>query len=93
VGGFKAGSFLLAIEAGLTVVPLSVVGTRFVMSKGRLTTSPGSVALTVHRPIETADGSWVPTVDDAKRLAADVHSIIAGLVEAGERTAGTWPSD
>jgi 1-acyl-sn-glycerol-3-phosphate acyltransferase len=93
VGGFKAGSFLLAIEAGLTVVPLSVVGTRFVMSKGRLTTSPGSAALTVHRPIETADGSWVPTVDDAKRLAADVHSIIAGLVEAEERTAGTWPSD
>ena len=93
VGGFKAGSFLLAIEAGLTVVPLSVVGTRFVMSKGRLTTSPGSVALTVHRPIETADGSWVPTVDDAKRLAAEVHSIIAGLVEAGERTAGTWPSN
>jgi hypothetical protein len=63
------------------------------MSKGRLTTRPGSVALTVHRPIETADGSWVPTVDDAKRLAAEVHSIIAGLVEAGERTAGTWPSN
>ena len=42
VGRFKAGSFLLAIEAGLPVVPLSIVGTRHVMPKGRLTASPGT---------------------------------------------------
>jgi 1-acyl-sn-glycerol-3-phosphate acyltransferase len=90
VGRFKAGSFLLAIEAGLPVVPLAVVGTRFVMRKGQLTTRPGSVTLSVHRPIHTADGTWAPTVDDAKRLAADVHAVIAGRVEAKERAAGTW---
>jgi 1-acyl-sn-glycerol-3-phosphate acyltransferase len=92
VGRFKAGSFLLAIEAGLPVVPISVVGTRPVMRKGQLTTRPGSVTLTVHPPIETADGTWAPTVEDAKRLAGDVHGIIAGRVEAAERAEGTWPS-
>jgi len=93
VGRFKAGSFLLAIEAGLPVVPLSIVGTRLVMRKGQLTTRPGSATLVVHRPIDTADGSWMATVDDAKRLAADVQRTITGRVEAAERAAGTWPAD
>ena len=41
VGRFKAGSFLLAVEAQLPVVPLSIDGTRHVMRKGRLMTCPG----------------------------------------------------
>jgi 1-acyl-sn-glycerol-3-phosphate acyltransferase len=55
VAPFKGGSFLLALEAGLPVVPLSVVGSRRVMLKGRLTTYPGDVRLVVHAPIETTD--------------------------------------
>ncbi len=54
VGSFKAGSFLLAIEAGLPVVPLSIDGTRRVMKKGQLTATPGHVRLTAHAPIETS---------------------------------------
>ena len=54
VGSFKAGSFLLAIEAGLPVVPLSIDGTRRVMKKGQLTATPGHVRLTAHPPIETS---------------------------------------
>ncbi len=51
VARFKAGSFLLAIEAGLPVVPVAVIGTRAVMPKGRLRTEPARVALVVHDPI------------------------------------------
>ena len=51
---FKAGSFLLAIEAQLPVVPLAVIGTRAVMPKGRLRTEPADVRLIVHDPIEPA---------------------------------------
>ncbi|MBI4885516.1 MAG: 1-acyl-sn-glycerol-3-phosphate acyltransferase [Acidobacteria bacterium] len=54
VARFKGGGFLLALEAGLPVVPLSVVGSRHVMLKGRLATYPGHVRLVVHDPIETA---------------------------------------
>lgn len=85
VGRFKAGSFLLAIEAGLPVVPISVVGTRFVMRKGRLTTCPGSAHLTVHHPVITTDGTWQTSIAAARRLAIHVHDIIAGQVEAEER--------
>jgi 1-acyl-sn-glycerol-3-phosphate acyltransferase len=52
VARFKAGSFLLAIEAGLPVVPVAVIGTRAVMPKGRLRTEPADVALVVHDPIQ-----------------------------------------
>jgi 1-acyl-sn-glycerol-3-phosphate acyltransferase len=80
VGRFKAGSFLLAIEAGLPIVPLAVVGTRHVMTKGRLRTEPGNVRLIVHDPIQ-APAIEQPTVHDAKALADRVHAIVADAVE------------
>ena len=43
VARFKGGSFLLAIQAGLPIVPLSVIGTRQVMPKDRLRTEPADV--------------------------------------------------
>jgi 1-acyl-sn-glycerol-3-phosphate acyltransferase len=92
VARFKAGSFMLAIEAGLPVVPLSIVGTRFVMRKGRLAVAPGDVILAIHAPIETAGRGGTPTIDDARALAGEVHAIISGRVEALERERGTWPS-
>lgn len=92
VGRFKAGSFMLAIEAGLPVVPLSMVGTRFVMPKGRLAVAPGDVVLCVHAPIETAGRAEPPTIDDARALAGQVHAIITSRVEALERERGTWPA-
>ena len=54
VGRFKGGSFYLALEAGLPVVPLSVVGSRHVMLKDRLATYPGAVHLVVHEPLDTS---------------------------------------
>jgi 1-acyl-sn-glycerol-3-phosphate acyltransferase len=53
VAPFKGGSFFLALEAGLPVVPLSVIGSRHVMLKGRLAAHPGHVGLVIHDPIET----------------------------------------
>jgi 1-acyl-sn-glycerol-3-phosphate acyltransferase len=80
VARFKAGSFLLAMEAGLPVVPLAVVGTRKVMPKGRLRTEPADVMLIVHDPI-AASALAAPAVSDAKALADRVHAIVAGSVE------------
>jgi 1-acyl-sn-glycerol-3-phosphate acyltransferase len=53
VGRFKRGSVYLALDGGLPVVPLSVIGSRHVMLKGRLATYPGRVQLVVHDPIDT----------------------------------------
>ena len=85
IGPFKGGSFLLAIEAGLPIVPVSVDGTRFVMRKGRVMTCPGHVRLTVHAPIETGNIE----VRDARALGERVRSIVsAGLGEAGTSIGG-----
>jgi 1-acyl-sn-glycerol-3-phosphate acyltransferase len=79
VARFKAGSFLLAIEAGLPVVPIAVIGTRRVMPKGRLRTEPADVTLVVHDPIRPPALDQ-PTPRDAKALAARVRSIVAESV-------------
>jgi 1-acyl-sn-glycerol-3-phosphate acyltransferase len=92
VGRFKAGSFMLAIEARLPIVPLSIVGTRHVMRKGRLTVEPGEVTLAIHPPIDAGARAVRPSIDDARTLAADVHAIVSSRVEAIERARGTWPA-
>jgi 1-acyl-sn-glycerol-3-phosphate acyltransferase len=73
---FKAGSFLLAIEAKLPIVPVSVDGTRLVMHKGELTTRPGAVTLTLHPPVETE----ALDVSAARDLAEQVRGVVAGSV-------------
>jgi 1-acyl-sn-glycerol-3-phosphate acyltransferase len=80
VGRFKGGSFLLALEAGLTVVPLSVSGTRHVMKKGRLMTCPGHVTLRVHDPVVTPRIES-PSPDDARDLAVRIESIVRSGIE------------
>ncbi len=74
VARFKGGVFLLAIESGLPVVPISVAGSRHVMLKGRLMTCPGDVTITVHEPISTSG----LTREDARPLAARVQAVVAG---------------
>jgi 1-acyl-sn-glycerol-3-phosphate acyltransferase len=78
VGRFKGGSFYLALQAGLPVVPISVVGSRHVMLKGRLTTYPGNVKLVVHDPIDT--GGMADA--DAREFAERVRRIIAPIAES-----------
>jgi 1-acyl-sn-glycerol-3-phosphate acyltransferase len=81
VARFKAGSFLLAIRAGLPIVPLAVIGTRRIMPKGRLQTEPAQVTLVVHDPIQPP-ALEAPTTNDAKLLAERVHGIVAATVES-----------
>ena len=79
VARFKAGSFLLAIQAQLPIVPLAVINSRQVMPKGRLRTEPADVRLIVHAPIQPPRLD-APTVHDAKALAERVHAVVADTV-------------
>jgi len=78
---FKAGSFLLAMQVGLPIVPISIAHSRHVMQKGRLRTCPGHVDLVVHPPIQTAMDRE-PTIADARRLAEGVRQIVRSVAEA-----------
>jgi 1-acyl-sn-glycerol-3-phosphate acyltransferase len=80
VAKFKAGSFLLAIEAQLPIVPIAVIGTRAVMPKGRLRTEPADVRLIIHDPIQPPVVA-APTIHDARQLAERVRRIVSATVE------------
>jgi 1-acyl-sn-glycerol-3-phosphate acyltransferase len=79
VGRFKGGSFLLAIQAGLPLVPISVSGSRHVMRKGRMMTCPGHVRLVVHAPVPTI--GLGATADAARGLALRVREIVRADVD------------
>jgi 1-acyl-sn-glycerol-3-phosphate acyltransferase len=78
VARFKGGSFFLALEAGLPIVPISVIGSRHVMLKGRLATYPGGVKLVVHAPIGTRGLAG----SDARAFAEQVRAVIAPEAES-----------
>lgn len=52
---FKKGPFYLAMECGVPVVPMTIVGTHDVMPKGRYAVKPGKVTVIFHNPIEPKD--------------------------------------
>ena len=79
VGRFKGGIFLLAIETGLPVVPISVINTRAVMPKGRLMTCPADVKVVVHERLTTKG----LVRDDARTLAKQAQQIVAEGVRTG----------
>ena len=83
VGRFKGGSFVLAIDSHLPIVPLSIAGSRFVMTKGQLTVRPGDVTVTVHAPVETATLSR----DAVRDVANHVREQIRGGVDEPNRAA------
>ena len=80
VNRFKGGIFLLAIENGLPVVPVSVSGSRIVMPKGRFMVCGATVNVTVHDPIPTTG----MTREDARALAERVRAIVASAVPVGK---------
>jgi 1-acyl-sn-glycerol-3-phosphate acyltransferase len=74
---FKRGSFVLAIEAGAPVVPISLDGVKRVVSRGITTLRPGTVHVTIHPPIETTALS----AGGAAALAEEVRRIVASGCE------------
>jgi len=80
VGPFKGGPFYSAVQAGLPIVPISVIGSRHVMRKGQLTTKPGYVRVIVHDPIRT-HASQEPDMREVRALAARVRDVVRPPVE------------
>jgi len=73
LGEFKRGSFLLAIEAGAVVVPVSIIGTQRLLPRGALLVRPGVARVVFHPPV---DVSKFPA-DRRRELATQVRATIA----------------
>ena len=52
---FKKGPFYLAMECGVPVIPMTIVGTHYAMPKARFAIKPGKVQVIFHAPIEPKD--------------------------------------
>ena len=52
---FKKGPFYLAVECGVPVVPVTIVGTHELMPKARFQISPGTVKIIFHDAISPAE--------------------------------------
>ncbi len=52
---FKKGPFYLAEECGVPIVPVTIVGSLYVMPKKRFAIKPGTVTVIFHPPIEPKD--------------------------------------
>ena len=72
VGRFKKGSFAVAVDARLPVVPVTITGSSHVMKKGQLMVRPGHVQLVVHRPVPTNGIARDQVLALAERVRATV---------------------
>jgi 1-acyl-sn-glycerol-3-phosphate acyltransferase len=75
---FKRGSFVLAVEAGVPVVPVSLCGVKRVAPEGLVRLRPGRVVLTLHAPMST-EGL---TVDEAGAFGDRVQAVVAAACRA-----------
>ena len=50
---FKKGGFIIALDLGLPILPVSISGSRRVLPNKTLKLFPGTITITVHPPIET----------------------------------------
>ena len=76
---FKKGGFIMAIKAGVPIVPVAVQGGRAAMRKGSWVIRPVTVDLRVGEPIETAG----VTLQDRDAVINTVRDAIAGLLATG----------
>lgn len=52
---FKKGPFYMAMECGVPIIPMTIVGTHYAMPKARFAIKPGPVQVIFHAPIEPKD--------------------------------------
>ena len=75
---FKKGGFMMALQMGLPILPVSISGSRHVLPAGGFISLPGHITITIHEPVDTADYSEESVQD----LISEVRNRIAtGLSE------------
>jgi len=90
VDRFKKGSFLVAIDAKLPVVPVSITGSRHIMTKGRLMVCPGDVQLIIHAPISTADVKRTQVIGFGERVR---EIVIRGVTDREAAARDSSPAE
>jgi 1-acyl-sn-glycerol-3-phosphate acyltransferase len=72
MGELKKGGFMMALEMGLPILPVSISGSRHVLPSKALWLLPGRIEITVHEPVDVSGYS----LERRERLMHDVASAI-----------------
>jgi 1-acyl-sn-glycerol-3-phosphate acyltransferase len=81
---FKKGSFVMAIEAAVPIVPISVVGAHKIMRKGKWAIHPGEILVKFGRPIDAS----AYAIERRADLLAVVHAAVAAGLPPDQQPAG-----
>jgi 1-acyl-sn-glycerol-3-phosphate acyltransferase len=80
---FKRGGFLLAIEAGVPIVPVSVIGTQRLLPRHAFFIRPGEARVVFHPAVPAADY----TPNTRRELAERIHAAIASALPPEQQPA------
>jgi len=76
---FKRGGFMLALKAGVPVVPVTINGSGRVNPAGLTRLYPGEITITLHPPIQPSSSG--KRSDAETLLMEQVHSAISSVLE------------
>ncbi len=72
IKAFKQGTFYLAIQSGVPIVPITIIGSGNIMQKRSLKINPGKIKLVIDKPISTKDC----TLENRQELINRVRQVI-----------------
>ncbi|MDX2269711.1 MAG: lysophospholipid acyltransferase family protein [Bryobacter sp.] len=73
---FKEGAFYIAINAGVPVVPVALIGSEKILPFGSGTVSPGSVTLRIGDPVPTTGLTLKDRAALTERMYAEVYDLL-----------------
>ena len=76
---FKKGPFHLALDTGMPIVPVTVLGSLQMMPKGKICIQPGTARVVFHAPIDSLQ------IKDRDQLMEAVRVSIAGALPEEQR--------
>lgn len=77
LGAFKPGGMVVAIKAGVPVIPVAILGSSRVLPKGRLRVHPGTITVRIGPPIESSTPEGPRRKED---LAREAREVVAGML-------------
>jgi 1-acyl-sn-glycerol-3-phosphate acyltransferase len=78
---FKQGMFHLALQAGVPIIPISIIGASEIMPKRSLVVHPGKITMIIGKPFDVTPY----TAETRHELIADVRSVIVENFNAWQR--------
>jgi 1-acyl-sn-glycerol-3-phosphate acyltransferase len=81
LGKFKKGAFVMAIKAGVPIVPVACAGAHRVIRKKEWSIQPGEITVAFLPPVDSAQYA----LEQREQLAARVHDAIAAALPPEQR--------